>query len=80
MISNLQKAARDRETVMIGGGEFGRDDFLLASHMMVSFYELRHESQRLIERLSSMAVHPSHYQGLESAVRKAHQNPTRGAV
>lgn len=34
MFANLKKAAWDRETVTIGGGDFHRDELLEAAHML----------------------------------------------
>lgn len=80
MISNLRKAAHDRDTVMIGGGEFDRDDLLLAAHMLDCYPDLLEAGQELVDKLSGMAVHPSHYAGLVAALAKANQHPARGMV
>lgn len=47
MISNLRKAARDRQTVAIGGGEFGPAECKLAADLMDDAPMLRRALARL---------------------------------
>lgn len=37
MFANLKKAAQDRDTVTIGGGDFHRGELLKAAHMLECF-------------------------------------------
>lgn len=80
MISNLQKAARDRETVMIGGGEFGPDEFRLAAHMLDCYSDLLEALERLYNTGHDSTTWDYAMSKAHAAMRKAHQHPARGFV
>lgn len=85
MISNLQKAARDRETVMIGGGEFGPDEFRLAAHMLDCYPEMLEAleaAQRWVAMYHSLPGHDAASRCMsgviDKALAKANQHWARG--
>ena len=78
MIPNLQKAARDRETVMIGGGEFDRDELMLAAHMLDCYPELVEALQRVADYWAGGDVPVDLDAQMRAALTKAQQHPARG--
>lgn len=46
-------------------------DWQANAHLIAAAPDLLAESKTLIARLKDMAVHPSHYAGLEAAIKKA---------
>lgn len=80
MIPNLHKAARDRETVVIGGGEFGPDEFRLAAHMLDCYPDLLDTLQRVYDYWAGGDVPDALDAQMRTALTKAQQHPARGFV
>ena len=55
MISNLRHAAINRETVTIGGGEFGPSDLRLAAHMLDCYPDLLDALRRVMRHIPADA-------------------------
>ena len=78
MISNLKKAAFDRDTVMIAWGEFDRDELRLAAHMLDCYPEILEALERLYGTGHDSTTWDYAMSKAHAAIRKARQHPARG--
>ena len=62
MIANLKKDARDRDTVLIAGGEFTRQELSEAAHMMECYPALLDALRELVQHVHDefSCSHPLH--------------------
>jgi hypothetical protein len=57
MIANLKHAARNRETVTIGGGEFGPEELSQIAALLESRLEIANRAEALITALDQELPH-----------------------
>ena len=71
MISNLRHAAINRETVTIGGGEFGPSDLRLAAHMLDCYPDLLDALQAVLPYLKGTESFATQEAQARAAIAKA---------